>query len=226
MRTWRSCASRFGCVSGRVGLSTKGSLCASRRPPACLDDWGFGCRLGPAFGRRWAGGRSGLVTRPSQLTPPGSACSIAIGKGLTQMAPGSFQNIQVAVSDIDAARTELLECGVEASEVQDLPGGRFVFFSDPEEGGPARRQVRVLLRSRRERLGGAVAVWRLAREGRAQLPQLGGGNHRRGGTSSGSPKFESTSGPRKVVISAIPSPSSVSTEMLRGRKLCHSSSQR
>jgi hypothetical protein len=50
--------------------------------------------------------------------------------------------------------------------------------------------------------------------------------HRPGGTSSGSPKLESSSGPRKVVISAIPSPSSVSTEMLRGRKLCHSSSQR
>src|SRR5688572_4219604 len=70
-----------------------------------------------------------------QLTPPGSACSIAIGKGLTQMAPGSLQNIQVVVSDIDAARAELLERGVEASEVQDLPGGRFVFFSDPDGNG-------------------------------------------------------------------------------------------
>lgn len=53
-----------------------------------------------------------------------------------------------------------------------------------------------------------------------------GANHRPGGTSSGSPKRESSSEPRKVVISAIPSPSSVSTEMLRGRKLCRSSSQR
>ena len=70
-----------------------------------------------------------------QLTPPGSACSIAIGKGLTQMAPGSLQNIQVVVPDIDAARAELLERGVEASEVQDLPGGRFVFFSDPDGNG-------------------------------------------------------------------------------------------
>jgi catechol 2,3-dioxygenase-like lactoylglutathione lyase family enzyme len=70
-----------------------------------------------------------------QLTPPGSACSIAIGKGLTQMAPGSLQNIQVVVSDIDAARAELLERGVEASDVQDLPGGRFVFFSDPDGNG-------------------------------------------------------------------------------------------
>jgi len=70
-----------------------------------------------------------------QLTPPGSACSIAIGKGLTQMAPGSLQNIQVVVSDIDAARAELLERGVEASEVKELPGGRFVFFSDPDGNG-------------------------------------------------------------------------------------------
>ncbi len=70
-----------------------------------------------------------------QLTPPGSACSIAIGKGLTQMAPGSLQNIQMVVPDIEAARAELLERGVEASEVQDLPGGRFVFFSDPDGNG-------------------------------------------------------------------------------------------
>jgi catechol 2,3-dioxygenase-like lactoylglutathione lyase family enzyme len=70
-----------------------------------------------------------------QLTPPGSACSIAIGKGLTEMAPGSLQNIQVVVSDIEAARAELVERGVEASEVQDLPGGRFVFFSDPDGNG-------------------------------------------------------------------------------------------
>jgi len=70
-----------------------------------------------------------------QLTPPGSACSIAIGKGLTQMAPGSLQNIQVVVSDIDAARAELIGHGVDASEVQDLPGGRFVFFADPDGNG-------------------------------------------------------------------------------------------
>jgi catechol 2,3-dioxygenase-like lactoylglutathione lyase family enzyme len=76
-----------------------------------------------------------------QLTPPGSACSIAIGKGLTQMAPGSLQNIQVVVSDIDAARAELLERGVEASELQDLPGGRFVFFSDPDGNGWAVQQI-------------------------------------------------------------------------------------
>jgi predicted enzyme related to lactoylglutathione lyase len=70
-----------------------------------------------------------------QLTPPGSACSIAIGRGLTQMVPGSLQNVQMVVSDIDAARAELVERGVEVSDVRDLPGGRFVFFSDPDGNG-------------------------------------------------------------------------------------------
>jgi catechol 2,3-dioxygenase-like lactoylglutathione lyase family enzyme len=70
-----------------------------------------------------------------QLTPPGSACSIAIGTGLTQMAPCSLQNIQMVVPDIEAARAELVERGVEVSEVQDLPGGRFVFFADPDGNG-------------------------------------------------------------------------------------------
>ena len=70
-----------------------------------------------------------------QLTPPGSSCSIAIGKGLTQMAPGSLQNIQLVVDDIEAARAELVERGVDASEIQDLPGGRFTFFADPDGNG-------------------------------------------------------------------------------------------
>jgi catechol 2,3-dioxygenase-like lactoylglutathione lyase family enzyme len=67
-----------------------------------------------------------------QLTPPGSACSIAIGTGLTDMAPGSLRGVQLVVGDLEAAREELLERGVEVSEVQDLPGGPFVFFSDPD----------------------------------------------------------------------------------------------
>ena len=52
-----------------------------------------------------------------QLTPPGSACSIAIGKGLTKMAPGSLQNIQMVVSDIEAARAELVERGIDVGEI-------------------------------------------------------------------------------------------------------------
>ena len=67
-----------------------------------------------------------------QLTPPGSACSIAIGEGITEAAPGSVQGMQIVVSDIDAARAELLERGVEVGEVQDFPWGKFIFFSDPD----------------------------------------------------------------------------------------------
>ena len=68
-----------------------------------------------------------------QLTPPGSACSIAIGTGLgSDAAPGSVQGMQVVVSDIEAARAELAGRGVDVSEVQDYPWGRFVFFSDPD----------------------------------------------------------------------------------------------
>jgi catechol 2,3-dioxygenase-like lactoylglutathione lyase family enzyme len=67
-----------------------------------------------------------------QLTPPGSACSIAIGKGLTEMVPGGLDNLQMVVADADAARAELIGRGVEASEVDEQPWGRFVRFSDPD----------------------------------------------------------------------------------------------
>jgi predicted enzyme related to lactoylglutathione lyase len=67
-----------------------------------------------------------------QLTPPGSACSIAIGQGITDAAPGSVQGMQVVVADADAARAQLLQGGVDASDVQEFPWGRFVFFSDPD----------------------------------------------------------------------------------------------
>jgi catechol 2,3-dioxygenase-like lactoylglutathione lyase family enzyme len=67
-----------------------------------------------------------------QLTPPGSACSIAIGTGLSTAAPGSAPNLQLVVGDIGAARSELAQRGVQVSDVQDFPWGRFVFFSDPD----------------------------------------------------------------------------------------------
>ena len=67
-----------------------------------------------------------------QLTPPGSACSIAIGKGLTEAAPGSVEGLQVVVASADDAHTELAGRGVEVSDVHDFPWGRFVFFSDPD----------------------------------------------------------------------------------------------
>jgi predicted enzyme related to lactoylglutathione lyase len=75
-----------------------------------------------------------------QLTPPGSACSIAIGKGIVDSQPGSVRGMQLVVSDINAARRELVERGVEVSEVQELPGGLFVFFSDPDGNGWAVQQ--------------------------------------------------------------------------------------
>ena len=67
-----------------------------------------------------------------QLTPPGSACSIALGRGLSDAAPGSVAGLQLVVGDIDAARAELAERGVGVGDVQDFPWGRFVFFSDPD----------------------------------------------------------------------------------------------
>src|SRR4051794_28229275 len=76
-----------------------------------------------------------------QLTPPGSACSIAIGQGIMETEPGSVQGLQIVVPDIEAARAELLERGVEVGEVQDFPWGRFVFFSDPDGNGWAVQQI-------------------------------------------------------------------------------------
>jgi predicted enzyme related to lactoylglutathione lyase len=67
-----------------------------------------------------------------QLTPPGSACSISMGEGLTDGEPGSVRGLQLVVDDIHAARAELLERGVEVSEVDVQPWGSFVFFSDPD----------------------------------------------------------------------------------------------
>jgi catechol 2,3-dioxygenase-like lactoylglutathione lyase family enzyme len=67
-----------------------------------------------------------------QLTPPGSACSIVIGTGITDRAPGSISGLQLVVTDATAARNELVGRGVEVSELQDLPWGRFVFFKDPD----------------------------------------------------------------------------------------------
>ena len=67
-----------------------------------------------------------------QLTPPGSACSIAVGSGLTQMAPGSLDNLQMVVADADAIRADLIDRGIEVTEVQELAWGRFVSVADPD----------------------------------------------------------------------------------------------
>jgi catechol 2,3-dioxygenase-like lactoylglutathione lyase family enzyme len=76
-----------------------------------------------------------------QLTPPGSACSIAIGMGIVDTPPGSAQGLQLVVSDINAARAELLERSVEVSGVEEFPWGSFVFFSDPDGNGWSVQQL-------------------------------------------------------------------------------------
>ncbi|MFF9068262.1 VOC family protein [Streptomyces sp. NPDC014891] len=67
-----------------------------------------------------------------QMTPPGSACSIAFGKGLTEMPPGSLDNMQVVVTDIEEAHRELSARGIAVSDIADMPWGSFVFFADPD----------------------------------------------------------------------------------------------
>jgi catechol 2,3-dioxygenase-like lactoylglutathione lyase family enzyme len=76
-----------------------------------------------------------------QLTPPGSACSIAIGTGLTSAAPGSVEGLQLVVADVAAARLELLDRGVDVGEVQVFDWGSFVFFTDPDGNGWAVQQL-------------------------------------------------------------------------------------
>jgi catechol 2,3-dioxygenase-like lactoylglutathione lyase family enzyme len=76
-----------------------------------------------------------------QLTPPGSPASIAIGKGVTEADPGSVEGLQVVVKDIEAAHADLSSRGVEVSDVQDFPWGRFVFFQDPDGNKWAVQQI-------------------------------------------------------------------------------------
>jgi len=76
-----------------------------------------------------------------QLTPPGSACSIVLGTGITEMAPGSQKGVQVVVEDAEAARQQLVSRGVDASDVDVQPWGSFVYFSDPDGNTWALQQL-------------------------------------------------------------------------------------
>lgn len=76
-----------------------------------------------------------------QLTPPGSACSICLGKGITPAEPGSVVGMQMVVADIEAARDELVGRGAEVSEIDDQPWGRFVYFSDPDGNAWAVQEI-------------------------------------------------------------------------------------
>jgi len=78
-----------------------------------------------------------------QLTPPGSACSIVMGVGITEMPPGSVKGLQMVVSDIDAAHEHLAARGVAVSDVQVMPWGSFVYFSDPDGNAWAVQQIPV-----------------------------------------------------------------------------------
>ena len=76
-----------------------------------------------------------------QLTPPGSACSVVMGTGITDMTPGSQRGVQVVVEDVKAARQHLIANGVAASEVDVQPWGSFVTFSDPDGNTWALQQL-------------------------------------------------------------------------------------
>ena len=76
-----------------------------------------------------------------QLTPPGSGCSITIGTGVSEMPPGSQKGLQLVVDDIEEARDELRGRGVQTSDVNDMPWGRFIFFSDPDGNSWAVQQI-------------------------------------------------------------------------------------
>jgi predicted enzyme related to lactoylglutathione lyase len=76
-----------------------------------------------------------------QLTPPGSACSVVMGTGVTEMPPGSQKGVQVVVADVEAARRELLAQGVPASDIDVQPWGSFVTFSDPDGNTWALQQM-------------------------------------------------------------------------------------
>ncbi len=76
-----------------------------------------------------------------QLTPPGSACSIAIGTGIVDTPPGSLKGLQIVVDDAAAAHEQLRGRGVDVSDLQDLEWGRFVFFSDPDGNGWALQEL-------------------------------------------------------------------------------------
>lgn len=76
-----------------------------------------------------------------QLTPPGSACSIAIGEGISDAAPGSIDCLQIVVDDVTAAHDELAARGVDVSDVEDLGWGTFTYFRDPDGNRWALQQL-------------------------------------------------------------------------------------
>jgi predicted enzyme related to lactoylglutathione lyase len=76
-----------------------------------------------------------------QMTPPGSACSIAFGNGITEPGAAPVRGLQVVVASADATRADLAGRGIEVSEISEFPWGRFVFFQDPDGNGWACQEI-------------------------------------------------------------------------------------
>ena len=84
-------------------------------------------------------------TRIMQLTPPGSGCSIVLGKGIVKGEPGTLKGVQLVVSDLEKARGQLLERGVEVGEIvrmNEADGGSFIFFDDPDGNSWAVQEIK------------------------------------------------------------------------------------
>ncbi|NGY64965.1 glyoxalase [Lentzea sp. NEAU-D13] len=84
-------------------------------------------------------------TRIMQLTPPGSGCSIVLGKGIVKGEPGSLKGVQLVVSDLEKARAQLIERGVEVGEIvrmNEQDGGSFIFFDDPDGNSWAVQEIK------------------------------------------------------------------------------------
>src|SRR5688572_29196409 len=84
-------------------------------------------------------------TRIMQLTPPGSGCSIVLGKGIVKGEPGSLKGVQLVVSDLEKARAQLVERGVEVGEIvrmNEQDGGSFIFFDDPDGNSWAVQEIK------------------------------------------------------------------------------------
>ena len=84
-------------------------------------------------------------TRLMQFTPPGSGCSIVIGKGIVKGEPGSLKGVQLVVSDLEKARAQLIERGVEVGEIvrmNEKDGGSFIFFDDPDGNSWAVQEIK------------------------------------------------------------------------------------
>ena len=140
-------------LGGRAGLATAGNVSGSRYDPGM--DWKLELVFVPvtdvdrakAFYVDQVGFNADYDQQVNdelrfvQLTPPGSACSIAIGTGLVDMAPGSLRNLQIVVDDVAAARKQLVERGVRASDVDVQPWGSFVTFADPDGNTWALQQL-------------------------------------------------------------------------------------